>query len=145
VSLEEKIAFFGVFPAFLVLGWLLVRQVWRGRRDAYDGAPFVHALLGESGRHGFNAFVPAIFVSATILYAAVVLEVVYDVVGEAGVAWHIAAGWAYLGSLLVVLVAFSLLLFMRPRFLAPPHLRGERGWATAAAESRRVRSRRESR
>jgi hypothetical protein len=135
-----------VFPVFLALGWLLVPQVWRGRRDAYDGAPFVHALIGEGGRHGFNAFVPAIFVSATVLYAAVMLEVVYDVVvDEAVAAWHAVAGVAYLGSLLVMLIAVNLLLFMRPRFLAPRYLRGERGWATAAANSWRARRRRKSR
>lgn len=133
LSLEEKIAFFGVFPFFLALAWLLVPQVWRGRRDAYEDAPFVHAFIGEGGRHGFNAFVPAVFVSATVLYVAVMLEVVYDVVVDESVAaWHAAAGLAYLGSLLVMLVALNLLLFMRPRFLVPRHLRGERGWAAAA-------------
>jgi hypothetical protein len=146
VSLEEKIAFFGVFPVFLALGWLLVPQVWRGRRDAYDDAPIVHAFMGEGGRHGFNAFIPAVFASATVLYAAVMLEVVYDVVvDEAVAAWHAAAGMAYLGSLLIMLVAFNLLLFMRPRFLAPRHLRDERGWATAAADSWRARRRQQSR
>ncbi len=142
LSGEEKVVFFGVFPLFLVLLGILVPQVWRGRRDAYDAATLVHVVIGESGRSGFNAFLPVAYLSAVALYSAVMLEVVHDVVvDEAVSAWHWAAGFAFLGAILTMLVAFNVLLFLRPWFLVPPHLKGERGWIPGAFHERRERRR----
>lgn len=125
-------------PPFLVALWILVAlPVWSGRMDGYEHNWVAQMFVWDKGRDGFNAMLPAGIASLTLAYLGVLPHVIKPWYPEA---WWGAAqviGVVFIpAGLLGMLFAFTLLLFMRPRFLAPPHLRGRRGWIPAALHSR---------
>jgi hypothetical protein len=117
-----------------VLGVWVWTQVWRGggRFSLYDRAGGFAVPFGENARYGFEAGLPA---GLTISGIGLAIGGVLATPEIADASWR----WPELVTstlIPVVIVCFfsgwalglSLLLFLLPRFLAPPHLRDKRGW-----------------
>lgn len=119
--------------------------VWIRQAEPYKWGGIFAAMVGDSGRFGYDAstgFAAVPLVSATV---AVIVQTMEDHFRlERSGFWDgvvITAFWSMLAGFILM---FSILLFMRPRFLVPPHLRGKPGWVLGAwrdhREKRRLRS-----
>lgn len=119
-----------VFPALVVPLWIVVVRVWRQGRDIYDQAGPVKWVTPESARHGYHAFLLPAVISMTLSGPVTAAYVVWE---HGGLQWLGEAFiWLYALCFGFLLVGFWLWAFMWPRFLVPPHLRGQRGWVLAA-------------
>lgn len=124
-----------VFPALVVPGWIVVLRVWRQGRDIYDPAALVRWVTPDSARHGYHAFLLPALVSMTLSGPVTAVYVVWESGG--GPRWlGDAIVWLYALCFGLLLLGFWLWAFMWPRFLVPPHLRGQRGWVVAALRGR---------
>jgi hypothetical protein len=121
---------------FTGVGLWGARQVWKSRVSPYETGSFLSTMVGENGRHGYDAavslaWVPilAFTIAASIfnwpLEGTAIAETIRSLVVP-----------SLLGSGLLLLLE---LLFLRPRFLVPPHLRDKRGWIPEWIHSMRNR------
>lgn len=124
-----SVAFLTLFPVVGV--WFLIRS-WRDGFSVYDSGGIFTFILGKNARQGFDAGFPIGFTIWGLGLALIGLLACPELMG---ISWM----WpdpvsALLGRLAQVLffggalIGLSLLLFLFPRFLVPPHLRDERGW-----------------
>ena len=94
------------------------------------------AMVGENGRHGYDAATSLGWLAFGIVS-----------LGAATFNWPIEGTGlgelirsAFIPTLLFsIALALSELLFLRPRFLVPPHLRDKRGWIPEWIHSMRNR------
>jgi hypothetical protein len=131
MTTEDVIMLGVVGPAVLIPVWVVVLRIWRQGRDVYDQAVVVKWMTPESARHGYHAFALPGVLSFTVMWLVTAVKVVWESGG--GPPWvGDAVTWGYLLGVGLILLAWWLWAFMWPRFLVPPHLRGQRGWAVAA-------------
>ena len=123
--------------ALAALSWFLRFLVWRRQRDVFEASGWVPVMLGDHARPGFNATMG--FMASPFSVVAVAsladsflpegpLREAMDWVGFT----RLLGGFAFCGSIL---------LFLRPRPLVPPHLRERRGWVREAIASSRFSGR----
>jgi hypothetical protein len=119
-----------VGPAVLIPAWVVVLRIWRQGRDIYDQAVAVKWMTPESARHGYHAFLLPAVLGFTVMWP---MAAVYVVWGSGGGPQWVGdvVRWGFGVGLGLMLLACWLWAFMWPRFLVPPHLRGQRGWAVA--------------
>lgn len=134
-----------VFPIGAICGVVATYAVWVQRADPYKWGGIFAAIVGHSGRFGYSAstgFTSVPLVSATVAMMVRTLQDEFQ--GERTGFWNGVALTAFWLTLAGFVLMFSILLFMRPRFLVPPYLRGKPGWVLGAwrdhREKRRLRS-----
>ena len=121
---------------FTGVGLLITKHVWESQLSPYKTGAFIAAMVGENGRHGYDAAVSL----GWLVFGVMSL-------GAAVFNWPIAGtrlgeliSSAFIPALLLSMaLALSELLFLRPRFLVPPHLREKRGWIPEWIHSMRNR------
>jgi hypothetical protein len=97
---------------------------------------FLRVLLGEEARAGFNASAPTALASTAPAFAGAAAFVLAD--DADGVVPRVIA---VVGLALVTLglsgigLSLGIMVFMRPRRLVPPSLRGQRGYAAALSHA----------
>lgn len=124
----------GIGPAGIVGAWFTVFRIWRRHEDVSSGVTWA---TGEASAKGLNAFMLPGTIMVTILWLFAVVYVP-GASQDRGPAWlgGVATGLASL-AVGFTLLAFWVWLFMRPKFLIPPHLRSQPGWLTAVWQARR--------
>lgn len=129
MSVGDFIAVALIGPAIVIGGLVLVvPSAWRGRRDFYERNIIAHVLIGRHGRDGFNASLPTVVVSASLLYVGVAALAARSVLPDIfNRVLTIVAAISVAAMMLGLLVTISIIAFMRPKFLAPPHLRERAG------------------
>lgn len=116
-----------------ILAWSQVPKLWRHETKIWDGRAPSWWLWGEALFRGWvrSLVVATAAGTALVILSAVVLAVDpdYDAPSDARESQaEIVAGAVAVGVwVLLTLTMFSVILFNRPKFLVPPHLRGERG------------------
>lgn len=120
------------FASFIVVvgGRQVLRESRSGREFTIKG----ELIFGSAGRAGFQAtIIPSLIGTFLLISGLVMLEL-----KDSGPIYIVGliAIWGFLLSLVLV---GSLFLFMRPRFLVLPILRGQPGWVVAAYRSVRTR------
>jgi hypothetical protein len=130
MTIEDVIMLGVVYPAVLIPVWIVVLRIWQQGRDVYDQAVAVKWMTPESARHGYHAFALPACLGFTAIWLTIVVDLVWE--AEGSTQWLVdAVTWGYLSSVGLILTGAWLWAFMWPRFLVPPHLRGQRGWAVA--------------
>jgi hypothetical protein len=124
----------GVCCVTPVLGaWFWIRT-WRDQYSIYENGGIFSRIFGENARNGFDAGFPAFVTIAGLGLAMLSVPIGLDSMGVSGVVDSPLT--AVLGRTCQVLLvlglvtSWSLLLFMFPTSLVPPHLRGQRGWVS---------------
>ncbi len=121
--------------AFVLLaGGYGTYQVWRTDVDVSRG---VRWAVGETGSAGYQASLLPNTVGFALALLTILTAQVWDTDTMPGGAIPVALG---VMCLLAFALSAWLLLFMRPRILVPPKLRGQRGWIAAAWVARRERN-----
>jgi hypothetical protein len=140
VSPGDWIAFAFLAPLMLAVGWVQTFRVWRRKADVSAG---VSSFTGKSSVAGYDSFLLPAAVAFTLVWLAIVLD---EAAGSVGVVSATTSWLAGLG-LLFLIVSFWMWLFAWPRFLVPPHLRGEPGWVVGLSREWRThrRERRDAR
>lgn len=121
-----------VFGGMAALGVVFLRATWRGRFSSFDRGGIFSQMFGLSARSGYDASSPIIAIAWGFGLLSLTVAALPDLASS--VDWMgagarlvlVRIAMALLGGGLVV--SWSLLLLLRPRWLVPPHLRGERGW-----------------
>ena len=130
MSTKDVIVLGVLFPLLVIPGWIVVMRVWRQGRDIYDDAAAVRWVTPEAARHGYHAFLLPALLSMTLSGPTTAVYVIWE--SRGGPAWvEEVVLWLYALSFALLLLGFWLWAFMWPRFLVPPHLRGQRGWIVA--------------
>lgn len=133
VSLILTVAFF----ALMVVGYFyVVGKVWRGESHLDGSRPPEFWPFSLPLWRGVGRALPIQGMSVLLLIGG---GVAGDVVGKQSQAYDVVMGIGALGLLGLFLLAFPITYFNRPRFLVPPHQRGDPG---AVEEWRRERARR---
>jgi hypothetical protein len=125
VSTGDWIAFAGVLPLMLAVGWVQTFRVWRRQADVSSGVSW---FTGKASIAGYHSFLLPAAVAFTLVWLVIILD---QLAGSVGVISEATAWLAGLGLLFMIL-AFWMWLFAWPRFLVPPHLRGQPGWASSS-------------
>lgn len=114
-------------------------RVWHGK-DASAGAG---GIVGKSGAAPYNAMLTPLAPAMFLLTAAMVSLLVWPAVtDEMPSIVRALAGYAALIAVLLIFLSIFVFLFMRPKFIIPPHLHGERGLVAALwHETRQSRNR----
>jgi hypothetical protein len=127
----------GLAAAFFLCGtavvaWHVRTLVWRDRVSTYDRMGWLNIPFGENARFGVDAATPT---AGVVVCSGLALVGVLTAPEMMGVSFRWPqAVIVVLGPVVTVsvlggmLLGLSLLLFMFPRFLAPPDLRDQRGW-----------------
>ena len=122
--------------AFTAVGVWGMRRVWKREESPYRIGTFMATMVGENGRYGYDATVSLSWIFFLIL-----------TIGASIFNWPLEGTQIAeaIRSLVVPLLLFSIavllgvLLFLRPRFMVPPHLRDKRGWIPEWIHSMRNR------
>ncbi len=108
-------------PLTLVVGWVSSYRVWLRHADVGAGMEWV---TGESGQAGYHAFILPATLSFTAAWLGIIAMETRDAL-EVPPAWlNTFVNYSFLGSIGLLLLGFWMWLFMWPRALVPPHLRG---------------------
>lgn len=122
-----------LFPPIAICGVVATYVVWRREAEPYKWGGIFAAMVGHSGRFGYDAstgFAAVPLVSASVAVIVATLE--DEIQGQRTGFWNVIsdiAFWSMLGGFALM---FSILLFMRPRLFVPSHLRGKPGWVLGA-------------
>lgn len=138
----EGIAVVLVSWLFFALGMWAWWSSWSRGTSHYERGAIFSAAFGRNARYGYDAGLPVI---ATLWGAAMVLAaplVAVELMGhfdELPVVLLRFGRWL-VGLLWVLgwLLGCTLLLFLWPKALAPPHLRNNRGWIPEWLHQRRI-------
>ena len=133
MSTGDWIAFGVVGPLILVGGWIQTYRVWRSKADVSAGVTW---FTGEAGSVGLHAFALPGMTGMSLAWLGVVLDLVPDQNTDPASASS-PASWLMGVGFLLILLGFWMWLFAWPRFLVPPHLRGQPGWVGALSRQRR--------
>ena len=124
-------------PAVILVGCWASWKVWRRNDDVSAGVTWA---TGDASRAGYHAFI----LPSTLSFACVALALVIDEMRirlSEPLAWlHTVAVVGFVLGVFLMLLSFWMWAFMWPRFLVPPHLRGERGWIPAVLHEWRAES-----
>lgn len=138
MSTPELIAVF-IIGAIIIPGGAV--QTWRVWRHELDLSSGVGWATGETGIAGYHAFLLPGAIGFTLAYVGAFLIWFKDPL----------PGWADLvgtsigfGGFAFTMLGFWLWLFMWPRFLVPPHLRGESGLVVSTWRKERDRRARQT-
>lgn len=142
VTLSGTPLFCAIVAVGLLIGWLFVRpRYWRAEPSTLDSSPPLWWFLSEDAWRGFlrssSATVPLIVL--VLLFGSLVM-----VFGEKSTA---AAIFGLAGAVLLIviyLLAVSITLWNRPRFVVPPALRSHPG-SRAQRRTRELREQRQRR
>lgn len=127
MSTEDWIMSVGLGPLILIGGWIQTYRVWRRQADVSAGISWA---TGAPSAPGYHAFLLPAATALTLLWFGTVLD---EIGGpDAPGALEATIDWAMGLGCLVIFFAFWMWAFMRPRFLVPPHLRGQRGWIASS-------------
>ena len=112
-----------------LLGLPTARRLWRGQPTHMDVTPGEYGRVGQASWRGWRRAQPVIIVLSIPLLTVIVILIVTDREQDAirQIATAIAVG---VGALMAVTAA-AIILFNRPRFLAPPRARSEAGLVRA--------------
>ena len=123
----------GLLPLGLAIGWIQTFRVWRRGADVSAGISWA---TGEASIAGYHAFLLPATLAFTLFGLGIVLD---EAVGtDRSPTIDTLVDWLLGLGLLALLLAFWLWLFAWPRFLVPPHLRGQPGWVAASWRMRRA-------
>ena len=125
--------------AFVAVGLWVMRHVWLNQYSPYETGAFMAAMVGDNGRAGYDASVSVGWVF-TLFLALGASTFNWPLEGTA-LAERIKE-FIIPGLLLSMVFLLSVLLFLRPRFAVPPHLRDKRGWIPEWIHSMREKRRR---
>ena len=122
--------------SFTAVGVWGMRRVWKSEESPYRIGTFMATMVGENGRYGYDATVSLSWIFFLIL-----------TIGASVFNWPLEGTQIaeVIRSLVIPLLLFSIavllsvLFFLRPRFLVPPHLRDKRGWIPEWIHSMRNR------
>jgi hypothetical protein len=132
----EDFLMFVVCLFFAIVGLIVTKHVWKNQYSPYRTGTFMAAMVGENGRHGYDAAVSLAWVPVAVFcVAASIFNWPLEGTAIAEIIRSLVVP-SLLGSGLLLL---SELLFLRPRFLVPPHLRDKRGWIPEWIHSMRNR------
>lgn len=139
----DILVFLVVFPAMLIPGWaLLVPRIWQGALDAYEGNWPAQMFLGRSSGGAYNGAMPTIVAALTLMYLGLLPDVMSPILPAE---WR--RGLTYVtvimlsAMVIAVFLSLSVLLFMRPRHLVPPHLRQSGGILSRSSRNDHPRTR----
>lgn len=123
----------GVPPILLTGAWSSFR-VWRQHEDVSQGARWA---VGDHGAPGYLSFLLPGTVAITLMWLALLSSELWDPDSQPGGAIPVSL---FAASMLSLAIGFWTWLFMWPRVLVPPSLRGQPGWIAGAWRARRARS-----
>jgi hypothetical protein len=98
--------------------------------------------VSEVGMPGYKAFLGPASACFTAFWLGLILTKIHDSVSSAPDWVGVVGDWLLAAGIFLIFLSFWLWLFMRPRFLVPPHLRGQPGWVAGSWQQRRERRRR---
>jgi hypothetical protein len=133
-----------VFLPILLLALSQLPKLWRHETDFWDGKAPGWWVWGETLFRGWVRSLIALTLTGTLLLGVFVLGVIADIGEESQTssdAVQLAFAVSFVLLVLLFIAGITVSLFNRPKFIVPPHLRGERGaieqWARARSRSRR--------
>jgi hypothetical protein len=125
----------GLIPLILTAGWVQTIRVWHRRADVSAGIMWA---TGPASAPGYHAFLLPAGLGLTLEWLGIVLlKVKAGIASTPGWLGTVALWLLGLGLIFMVL-SFWVWLFMRPRLLVPPHLRGQPGWVAGVRRQRRA-------
>lgn len=111
-------------PLMLLVGWVSSYRIWLRHADVGAGMEWV---TGESGQAGYHAFILPATLSFTAAWLGIIAMEIRDAM-ELPPTWlNTFVNYSFLASIVLLTLGFWLWLFMWPRVLVPPHLRGKPG------------------
>jgi hypothetical protein len=125
-----------IFVAMLGLFAVAITRVWQGRSELDGTRPAAWWPFSDALWRGAARAMPVSGAGALLLIGG---GIAGDLIGKGSSGYDIAMSVGLVGLLAIVLLAFPITFFNRPRFLVPPHQRDEPG---AVAEWRTARGRR---
>jgi hypothetical protein len=126
VSSEDWIIGVGLAPPLLLGIWIQTYRVWRHRADVSAGISWA---TGSESVAGYHAFLLPAVTAMTMTWSGVMLFEVAD--PAAGGVLDTALKCLLGAGIFLMFFSYWMWAFMRPRFLVPRHLRGQRGWVAA--------------
>lgn len=111
-------------------------RIWR-----QEGRPLSQWLpsFGPSGKAGADRSCLMLGIFHVCLFILLTGAFVTQMGPHTPVAWDVVLGVSVFGAVASAYLAGSLVVFNRPRFLVPPHLRAEKGMFPAWRQARRGR------
>lgn len=128
MSTTDWLMLTALVPMLLIGGWVQTYRLWRHRVDISGGITWA---TGDASAVGAQAFALPGILGLTLTWLGVALDLPAD--GEMDAASiDSLATWLMGIGFLLLMFGFWMWLFAWPRFMVPPHLRGQSGWITAS-------------
>jgi hypothetical protein len=122
-------------PLILVAVWVQTFRVWRRGADVSAGIAWATGPASIPGYHA--SLLPSALLITVEWLGIILLELESGVASMPGWVGAVAS-WLMGVGLIFLVLAFWVWLFMRPRLLVPPHLRGQPGWVAGLRRQRRA-------
>jgi hypothetical protein len=121
--------------------WLSVRD-WRGGPSlSTQHGHFLTLLLGQGAKTAGMAIVPiGSFMFVSLLSWGILFELSAQVDGDTAEVFSAIEDLLFVLILVLLALCVAVFLFMQPRFLVPPPLRGEHGYLVATWKGLRRKS-----
>ena len=136
--MEDALWFIGCM-AFVAAGFWVMRRVWRTEYSPYEYGGVMKTTVGDNGRYGYDAATSWGWLFFLILGIG---AVPFNWPLEGTALAERIKDFVIPSLLLSMVFLLSMLLFLRPRFAVPPHLRDKRGWIPEWIHSMREKRRR---
>lgn len=124
---------------FVGAGLWVMRRVWRTEYSPYNHGGIMKTTVGDNGRHGYDAATAWAWLFFLIIGIG---AVPFNWPLEGTALAERIKDFVIPSLLLSMVFLLSMLLFLRPRFAVPPHLRDKRGWIPEWIHSMREKRRR---